>query len=179
MATTAPEIDVRFQDNGVSISDGDATPSTSDGTDFGNADTSSGSVSHWFRVWNDGTATLNLTGNPRVVIGGTNASDFIVNVQPSTPIGGGGNSVQFEVIFNPSGTGVRTATISIANDDTNENPYNFSIQGTGIDSGGTASCNSAPITINDYAAAVPYPSSITITDSGTSIAFSSFLSQTL
>ena len=132
--TTSPEIDLRFNDNGASIANGDTTPSTADGTDFGNADITTGSVTRWFRIWNTGTANLNLTGNPRVVISGANASDFTVNTQPGTSwIGSGGNSAQFEVIFNPSGVGVRTATISIANDDTsgNENPYNFTIQGTG------------------------------------------------
>jgi len=35
------------------------------------------------------------------------------------------------VTFNPSATGTRTAAISIANDDSDEGPYNFFIQGTG------------------------------------------------
>jgi len=37
------------------------------------------------------------------------------------------------VTFDPSAEGVRTATISIANNDADENPYNFAIQGTGTD----------------------------------------------
>ena len=37
----------------------------------------------------------------------------------------------FQVTFTPSATGLRTATLSIANDDSNENPYDFAIQGTG------------------------------------------------
>ena len=34
--------------------------------------------------------------------------------------------------FDPSATGVRTATVSIANDDADEDPYDFAITGTGI-----------------------------------------------
>jgi hypothetical protein len=35
------------------------------------------------------------------------------------------------VRFDPSAAGVRTATISIVNDDADENPYNFTVQGPG------------------------------------------------
>ena len=37
----------------------------------------------------------------------------------------------FTVHFDPSATGLRSATISIDNDDADENPYDFAIQGTG------------------------------------------------
>ena len=47
--------------------------------------------------------------------------------QPDSP----GNSATFTVTFDPSATGLRTATISIANNDCDENPYDFAIQGTG------------------------------------------------
>ena len=40
-------------------------------------------------------------------------------------------STAFNVRFDPSGAGLRTAAISIASDDSDENPFNFSIQGTG------------------------------------------------
>jgi hypothetical protein len=40
-------------------------------------------------------------------------------------------STTFQVTFTPSATGLREATLSIANNDGDENPYNFSIQGTG------------------------------------------------
>lgn len=131
VSSPSPEIDLRYGANNVAIVNGDATPSTADGTDFGIADIASGTVSHWFSVWNLGTASLQLTGNPRVVISGPSASEFTVTSQPSSPIGAGGNSVQFEVVFNPGDIGTRSATISIANNDDNENPYYFIIQGTG------------------------------------------------
>jgi len=40
-------------------------------------------------------------------------------------------STTFEVTFDPSAGGTRVATLNIANDDSDENPYNFSINGTG------------------------------------------------
>ncbi len=128
---TNPEIDL--QGNSLSIIDGDSVPSTADHTDFGSVDVSSGSVAHTFVVENTGTANLFLTGTTMVEISGANAADFTVTAAPSgwfVALGGGTES--FEITFDPSGEGLRSATVSIANDDSNENPYNFDIQGTGI-----------------------------------------------
>ncbi|MCH7919823.1 MAG: choice-of-anchor D domain-containing protein, partial [Planctomycetes bacterium] len=125
----APEIDVSGL--GVSISDGDATPSATDDTDFGNVPVASGSNPNSFTITNSGTAALNLTGTPPVVIGGAHAADFTVTSVPGTPVTSGGGTTTFVVTFDPSATGLRTATVSIANDDADENPYTFSIQGSG------------------------------------------------
>ncbi|MBI1191748.1 MAG: choice-of-anchor D domain-containing protein [Bacteroidetes bacterium] len=126
---TAPEMNMLG--NSVSIIDGDATPSTSDHTDFGSASVPSGTVVRTFTIQNTGTAALNLTGgSPYVVIGGTHAADFSVTAIPSSSIAASGNTT-FQVTFDPSAAGTRSATLSIANDDADENPYNFSIQGNG------------------------------------------------
>jgi hypothetical protein len=123
-----PEISVKG--NNITILDGDTTPSTTDYTNLGSIPVASGSVSRTFTIYNIGAGDLNLTDSPRVIISGTHASDFSVTVQPSSPIVVSG-STTFTVVFDPSAGGVRSAFISIANDDSNENPYNFSIQGTG------------------------------------------------
>ena len=124
----APEINVKG--NNVSIADGDATPSAADDTDFGSTSVNASTVSHTFTIENPGTAALNLTGTPKVQISGTNAADFTVNPEPTTPVGVSG-STTFTVQFDPSAGGTRMATLSIANDDNDENPYDFAIQGTG------------------------------------------------
>ena len=126
---TEPEMDV--QGNGNSIADGDVLPSVTDDTDFGNADAIGGTVDKTFTILNTGVTDLHLSGTPLVSIGGANAADFTVTVQPSSPVASGGGSTTFTVRFDPNNTGIRTATISIASDDADENPYNFSIQGTG------------------------------------------------
>ncbi|RLD62800.1 MAG: hypothetical protein DRJ01_05400, partial [Bacteroidetes bacterium] len=130
---TQPEMDV--QGNSTSITDGDNTPSTADYTDFGGVDVSgTNSITRTFTIYNqniDGKdGDLNLTGVPKVTISGTNASEFTVISSPSSPITTT-NSSSFQVKFDPDGAGLRTAEISIANNDADENPYNFSIQGTG------------------------------------------------
>ena len=132
--SSAPEMNVKG--NGTSISDGDTSPSTGDDTDFGSADVSGGSTSHTFTVENTGDADLNLSGSPKVAVSGSNAGDFTVTTQPSSPVAANGTTT-FVVEFDPSGTGTRSATLSIANNDSNENPYTFSIQGTGTSSGST------------------------------------------
>jgi hypothetical protein len=124
-----PEMDV--QGNGNSIADGDTTPSVTNHTDFANANIVSGTVVRTFTISNTGSANLNLTGTPLVTATGTQAGDFTVTTQPTSPISSG-DPTTFQVTFDPSAPGLRTATISIANDDADENPYNFSIQGTGI-----------------------------------------------
>ena len=53
------------------------------------------------------------------------------------------------VVFDPSGSGTRSATVSIANDDADENPYDFAITGVGVD---------LPAEFGD--APLPYPTTI-------------------
>ena len=140
--TTAPEMDVSGLGN--SIADGDANPATSDDTDFGSVAVVGGTNANTFTITNSGTDTLNLTDTPRVAIGGTHASDFTLTTDAATTVASGGGTTTFVVTFDPSALGLRTATVSIATDDSDENPYNFSIQGTGT--------NTAPV----FTAAGPF-----------------------
>ncbi|WP_107851571.1 DUF4347 domain-containing protein [Oceanimonas marisflavi] len=128
----APEITVTG--NGTDIADGDTTPSNTDHTDFGSTEVSSGSVSRTFTINNTGTAELALGS---VVISGANAADFSVTSQPTTSIAAGG-STTFTVSFDPAAAGIRTAALSVSTNDSDENPFNFSISGTGTS-------NSAPV----------------------------------
>ena len=80
-----------------------------------------------YTITNNGTADLTLGS---VAVGGAQAADFTVNLQPSAPIAASG-STSFQVTFDPSATGTRSATLSLSNNDADENPFDFSIQGTG------------------------------------------------
>ena len=126
--TEVPEITV--SGNGIKILDGDITPNSADGTDFGTAGVAAGVVSNTFTIANSGLAVLNLTGSPRVSINGAHASDFSVTMQPSSPVGSG-DSTTFQMQFARTAEGLREATVSIANDDSDEDPYDFAIRGTG------------------------------------------------
>jgi hypothetical protein len=124
-----PEIAV--EGNATDIVDGDTTPSTADHTDFGSVAVAGGTVVRTFTIKNTGTGALNLTGTPKVAVSGTNAADFTVTTQPTTPVAATTGTTTFQVTFDPSASGLRTATLSIANDDSDENPFDFAIQGTG------------------------------------------------
>jgi hypothetical protein len=130
VVAAGPEMEVIG--NGQQIVDGDTTPSAADYTDFGNVSVGS-SLTRTFTIRNTGTAALNLTGSPMVAIIGS--SDFTV-AQPISPVAAGGGTTTFQIKFMPSGDGLQTATVRIFNNDSDENPYDFVIQGTGSTSPG-------------------------------------------
>jgi large repetitive protein len=117
--------------NGQVITDGDNTPSLTDHTDFGSTPVDGGAITRTFTISNSGGANLNLTGSPVVSISGAAAGDFSVVTLPATPIAPG-TSITFQVRFDPSGVGTQAANVTIANNDSDENPYNFAIQGQGV-----------------------------------------------
>lgn len=125
---TNAEIDVRG--NSVSIPNGSTSPIITNWTDFGAMDSTTGTISRTFTIFNTGTTNLTIS-NP--TISGLHASDFTVITNPSSLTIGGGANRTFVVRFDPSAIGIREAEITISNNDYDENPYTFSIQGRGTD----------------------------------------------
>ena len=127
--TPAPEINL--QGNGIDIAHLDATPSSADGTDFGSTDIALG-VPQTFTIQNLNTATGSLNIGA-ITFTGAHPTDFNVTTT-LTPAGAIAinSSATFVVTFTPSAGGIRTATINIANDDPDEAPYQFSLQGNGV-----------------------------------------------
>jgi surface protein len=150
---TGPEINIKG--NSVLIDNGDITPSTIDNTDFGTQNVASGSIVKTFTIENIGSVGLNLSGTPIVVISGAAAVDFSVSTLPTSPVAANNGTTTFSITFDPSNIGIRNASISIANDDSDENPYTFNIRGNGspfitkwkTDNLSTGSSNSTSITI--------------------------------
>ncbi|MES2544424.1 MAG: choice-of-anchor D domain-containing protein [Bacteroidota bacterium] len=120
-----PEIDILG--NGSSIVDGDITPSVTDWTDMGTTSPGSGTT-RTFTIQNTATANLSIG---LITFFGANPTDFSITVAPSANIAAA-SSTTFTVTFNPSSNGVKTAIIFITTNDSNENPYNFTLQGTGL-----------------------------------------------
>ena len=124
--TSSPEINL--QGNAVSIADGDTTPSATDDTDFGSHIVGGSNLTRTFTIQNTGTGALDLTDTPNVAISGS--GDFSISAQPGSDPVSAASSTTFQVTLDPTTVGVQSATISIANDDSDENPYNFDIQAT-------------------------------------------------
>lgn len=126
---TGGDAEINLQGNATTILDGDVTPTATDHTDFGSQSVCSGIITRTFTIQNIGASNL-IISTPTIT--GTHASDFTVTVLPTSPVAAAG-STTFQVTFNPSATGIRNATINIINNDCDENPYDFAIQGTGTD----------------------------------------------
>lgn len=126
-----PEINLRGASGGTNpIVSGNTIPNAFNNTLF--AGTTIGSNQDKdFRIENIGIGNLLISGTPRVEILGINAADFTVITQPAASVLPGANSV-FVIRFSPIAGGIRNATVSIINNDSDENPYTFAIQGVGI-----------------------------------------------
>lgn len=130
--TPEPEIVVLGSNGTSEITSGSTTLSSALGTDFGDVLAEGGApVSHTFTITNTGLATLTLPSTPVTVLG-DHSADFTVT-QPSSLSIAQNASTTFSISFDPSVVGVRTGLVSIANNDSNENPYTFKIQGTGTE----------------------------------------------
>jgi len=79
-------------------------------------------------IENTGVQTLTVSGT---AISGANSADYTTSLNATTVAGLGiGN---FTLTFAPTGNGSRTATITIANDDSDENPYVINLIAVGLD----------------------------------------------
>jgi hypothetical protein len=141
----SPEIDV--QGKGLSISNGDTTPSLDDDTDFGEILLGSGqTTSHTFTILNLGTSDLNITSDITV----TNPNIFFIGDPGTNVISGPSGSTNFSVNCNPpASAGQYTATVSIPNTDSDENPYTFEVVANFVESA-TGTIDLAQNDINIY-----------------------------
>jgi len=85
-----------------------------------------------YTIANTGTAGLNLTGAPTLVVAtaGANVTSATVTTQPAASVAIAA-STSFVVTYNVTAAGAFSFTLSIANNDSNENPYNWTVDGTG------------------------------------------------
>jgi uncharacterized delta-60 repeat protein len=134
----APEITVLG--DGVSITDGDTTPSATDGTDFGSVAQGGAAISRTFTVRNDGTAALTL-GAVAVPAGFTLMEGLSASLAPGT-------ADTFTVRLDTAAAGTKTGDISFPTNDSDENPFNFRITGTVI--GGNLALGKTAVASTSY-----------------------------
>lgn len=123
--------EINIKGNNISIANGFNAPYGLNNTLFGSTNVGSAGPIKNFFVENIGATTLNLTGTPIVQIIGAHPGDFIVNQQAAVSITSASNS-EFIIQFFPSADGQRTATIRIENTDSDEDSYEFDIEGTAV-----------------------------------------------
>jgi len=116
-----PDITVAAAD-GTNLQDGAATAA------FGNSILGSTGTTVSWMIGNNGTASL--TGIA-ATIDGSHASDFTVTTVPPTTLTIGATAA-IKVTFKPSAAGTRTASLRIASNDPDENPFDISLSGTGV-----------------------------------------------
>ena len=117
--TRTPEISVQ-QPAGTDLADGGSK-------DFGSVHVNA-NVSLTFTVTNSGDADLTGLGTS---IDGSDAAMFTVTASPTAPVSAG-SSTTFTVRFAPTSGGAKTAALHLANNDTDENPCDLTLTGTGI-----------------------------------------------
>ena len=134
--TCPPEIDVLG--NGVSIASGDSTPDSADHIAFGNVMVDS-NLQRTFTIQNSGNADLTdvlVTVDGSACAAGANAcaipaGDFTLVSAPDATIDAGDSS-SFTIEFAPTAAGPVDAVVTIASNDSNENPYTFVVGGAGV-----------------------------------------------
>ncbi|EMI42520.1 lamin tail domain-containing protein [Rhodopirellula sp. SWK7] len=138
-ATAALSPEITVESNFTEIVDGDTTPDAADNTDFGSVDVTSGLAVETYFISNDGTSDLTISAGG-VTFSGAAAADFTAIAATGSsgfdPAVGvviaPGDTASFSVEFDASATGARNATVNIASDDADENPYDFAITGNGV-----------------------------------------------
>jgi len=140
--TTGSEIDVRG--NGIIITDGDTTPSITDDTAFGDVGIGS-SVTKTYTIYNTGATDLTVVA-PTIT-----GTGFSLTSSPATTITAG-SSTTFQVQFSPSAAGLVNGNVSFATNDATENPYNFSISATGVNTAPTVQAAITDVNVLEDAA---------------------------
>ncbi|MCB0659244.1 MAG: choice-of-anchor D domain-containing protein, partial [Saprospiraceae bacterium] len=127
---TGPEIYVTG--NNLVIPDGNTAINCPDFTSFGYGQTNTSSIPRMYVIGNSSmTSALTLSGSPRVMLSGTGAGQFSVT-QPASGSIPANSTLPFSITFTPTAVGTHTAMVTIANDDADENPYNFNISGQAL-----------------------------------------------
>jgi hypothetical protein len=127
-----PEINVTG--NGITIVDGDTTPTFGDNTNFGTTTLSTNNVKT-FTIQNLGTTDLTLS--LPITLTDVSAPQEFVITQPAVATIPSGGSTTFTITFNSAVAGLFTNTVNINSNDTNEALYNFDIMASATSATGT------------------------------------------
>ncbi len=158
---TAPEIEVRRL--GATVS------STS--VDFVGSNFTGGAAAPLtYTIHNLGTAALVLSGAPAVVVSNNSGCIVSVTTQPAAGIAAGAQETAIITVTPSSQGGGFSFDVSIASDDSDENPYTFSVSGSassligggGGSGGGGGGCASSPVPAGTAPLALLLPAALAL-----------------
>ena len=134
-------------------------------TDFGSL-TVGASSSLTFTITNSGSTNLTGLG---ITITGTDAAMFTVTTNPVAPVSPGSSTI-FTVRFTPTSAGSKTAALHLANNDSDENPFDITLTGAATNAVIVPSTNVvifsvSPITLNPQTGL--FEQTVRLTNSGT------------
>ena len=115
------------------IINGSTTTNSTNNTDFGLYDVNSGSKYRTYTITNEGSTNLILGAVPISFIAGSSTTFYIYNQPTANAIIVPNASVTFTIGFDPTSIITTNATVSIASNDSNNNPFTFLIEGEGAE----------------------------------------------
>lgn len=121
-----PQPNISIQGNSTTILDGNNTPSTADGTDFGSTIIAGTSVEKTFTLQNNGSSSLTLDNPAIVLLSGTKG--FTVSAQPATNPMTGYTNQTFKINFTNTTPGTYTETVMIGSNDPDTPVYHFDVK---------------------------------------------------
>lgn len=129
-----------------------------DGSEDDLGDVASGSATEFvYTVESDGDDDLILDGSPKVAISGESNCTATVTAQPTSPINPG-STTTITIDVTPTVDGAFSFDLSMDNDDSDENPYNLSVIGTGISAAELAELDFASVSAEDpYTGSAAWP----------------------
>ena len=117
--------DMNVKQGTIDILNGNPSP-----IEFGNVEVDASSAK-MFTIENTGQGELSIFDISALPGSGTTAGEFSV-IAPDIPAAlFETDNTDFTVVFKPNTTGLKSATIVIQNDDPDESPYSFTVQGNG------------------------------------------------
>ena len=82
-----------------------------------------------FDIKNSGTGIMTLTGTRKVNLYGPDSAEFTLDTSQIVPTIGPGQTIPFQMSFNPTSTAIKTALIQIKNNGTSAANYLFHVNG--------------------------------------------------
>ncbi len=115
----------------VSDSNGKKYPSGSTYS-LGSVLQSTSSSLETLKIENDGSSVVTLTNSPNLVVkNGIHSAEYTIDSQPSVSTFNSGDTDTFQISFQPSSEGVKSAYLIINSDDPNVGTYILYLTGTG------------------------------------------------